>query len=169
MKSLAGPNLLVSRVIRQAENRFQLVRDAFNQGKPEGEQRHGGYLCLAAVKPIGLQFSPPIIQVRLGSPAAGKLVKYHALSIEKMDRLRRRSGDRSSWQSRDESRGQWGGAICLEDRDLIISFSGLNEAGDEAFALLLAIDCDLITPDEARKISVISSNNFFWALWQLIN
>jgi len=74
----------------------------------------------------------------------------------------------SSWQTREQKTGKYGGAVLfntIEDVDRpscdIISFSGLNEHTDEALSLTLGHYLGWGTPDNVLKIIAISDNKVF--------
>ena len=84
---------------------------------------------------------------------------------EKAGRLRLHVDDKSSYQSRNEAKQEWGGAIRAGTN--IISFSGFMEPEDEAIALIIAVFVGLITIDEAEEIAGLSGNTIFADLEKL--
>lgn len=73
----------------------------------------------------------------------------------------------SSWQSRNPSNNELGGAIVAGD--LIVSFSGFSEFSDEAVAVRLAIGLGWINFTRAFEIIFKSKNDLFAPLFDLLN
>jgi len=114
-------------IISAANTAVNMIIKTF--GQDEGwERRGGGYFCLAD----GVTGFPLLI-FPIGIMPEEKVVKYLAFCQEKAKRLAKHSDHMSSWESRNPDENQWGGAIKIED--LIYSFSGLPELGDEAAML----------------------------------
>ena len=125
--------------------------------RPESKS---GYLTIKDKKDGRL-----ILQAQIGDCPEKKHVKYRTLSLEKADRLLENLESKkhlSSWQSKDESKDKYGGAIATHE--LILSFSGLPELADEAVVLITALSFGWATEDEATKIAKISKNPFFGGL-----
>lgn len=100
-------------------------------GNREGwEGKKGGYFCVAD----GLSGTPLLVAL-VGEIPLEKVEKYMEFAQEKARRLSFHIGHVSSWESRDPDHDQWGGAIRIED--MIFSFSGLPELGDEVLMLLV--------------------------------
>ncbi|GEM_PF-1678999 len=97
--------------------------------------RTGGYFCVAYAY-SGL----PILIAEIGNPPADKVERYLTFAQEKAKRLAENPDHKSSWQSRDETKDQWGGAIRAGR--YILSFSGFPELVDEAVMLLTALKWD---------------------------
>jgi len=92
-----------------------------------------------------------------------KAQTYLDTALEKARRLRAqlKYGDVSSWQSRDEENGRWGGAIVTESEIReIYSGSALPQLGDEALELLLAIGQRRMGVKRALEIAAISDNPY---------
>lgn len=96
----------------------------------------------------------------IGEVPAKKVTKYRNLSREKADRLTANPDHISSWQSRDPEEKKYGGAILVGD--LILSFSGLTEHGDETVMLLTAMKIleGRFDPRRLYEIAEISNNPF---------
>ena len=126
------------------------------------EDRQWGYLTITSAADARILY---VFQV--GECPLEKAEKYFRLSQEKARRLFNQigAGGKSSWQSRNEKNGQWGGAICAEN--VIVSFSGLPELADEAVSLMTAVLCGWLAIERAREIAAISNNKFLEQLLQL--
>jgi hypothetical protein len=110
-----------------------------------------------------------LLAFQVGNCPSEKVQKYHSLSNEKALRLRSFSieGHVSSWQSRDECAGHWGGAILAGN--VIFSFSGLpEELADEAVMLIAAVWCGFMTAGQAIATAKISGNSYFTQLNDLL-
>lgn len=115
--------------------------------------RRGGYLCIASDS--GVIYAT----ARYGEIASGeKAQRYIKLSQEKALRLAIHPEHVSSWQSRDKTADQSGGAIRVGH--LIYSFSGLPELWDEACMIALAKAVPMANVDVSywKSISDASSN-----------
>jgi hypothetical protein len=108
-----------------------------------------------------------LLVVRIGDFPHQKANKYLRLSLEKGERLyhHQAQGHVSSYQSRDEAKGRYGGAIIANG--LIVSFSGLPEKMDELAVLALAKFLRWITNDQANEIAKIS-NNSSWPMLKFL-
>jgi hypothetical protein len=122
----------------------------------ERNGREGGYLTIKNIQ------SGMIEAIYLiGCIQKGKEEKYLTLSQEKANRLFRvrMSGgnDRTSWESRNEEKMEYGGAIFFPawDEEYILSFSGLPELGDEA---CMFITQALISSKSAETIELEASS-----------
>lgn len=102
------------------------------RGDPLWAGRSGGYFCIADGK-TGL----PVFVAIIGDIPVENAARYWGLCQEKATRLAGYPNHCSSWQSRNPEAMQYAGAIRV--RNLIFSFSGLSEAGDEAAMLLVAV------------------------------
>ena len=107
----------------------------------------------------------------IGEVLPEKLLKYLSLCQEKARRLWGNPDHVSSWESRNEEKGQWGGAIRYGS--LILSLSGFPELGDEAIMLksaqrsTLALSEFIRMPrDTNAHLNVIAqtSQNPFWSV-----
>lgn len=124
----------------------------------EVNPRHQGvHICLRSYyEPADW---PPLLVARFGEfPDHDRIVQTHAFSQEKAARLVNYSSI-SSYQTRDEKKNQYGGAIRAGDR--AISSSGFPEDRDEALDLSIALQLDWCTTDQAIDIAEISKNEFF--------
>lgn len=98
-----------------------------------------------------------------------KMSRYRIVSLEKVIRLAKNSGgakgDVSSFQSRNLSQNEYGGAILViveiegEIFYLIFSFSGLPEKGDEALCLLVASKLPWPTKNWVKLAIIETSDN----------
>jgi len=110
------------------------------------------------------------LTVIIGEVPSNKMEKYAELSGEKAERLFRTFNElkhQSSWESRDPDNGKWGGAITAAD--LIISFSGLTEAGDEAVCLDIAYKLNWSNYNEITKIAENNNNPLFDPMHDKLN
>ena len=126
-------------------------------------EKNSGYCTI-----ISVADGRVLLSFQVGHCPREKFEKYYSFSHEKAQRLRKFvfDGHVSSWQSRDESAGQWGGAISAGS--VIFSFSGLPELADEAIMLMAAVTCNFMSPETAIEIARISGNKFFTDLDQLL-
>jgi hypothetical protein len=92
------------------------------------KDRTGGYFCLADLRGMPLLIAP------IGTMSREKAEKYLQLCQEKARRLSASRGHISSWESRVPDEEKYGGAITIAD--VILSFSGLPEKGDEAVMMV---------------------------------
>ncbi len=118
--------------------------------------REGGYITIKNAQ------SGMIEAIYLiGSIQKGKEEKYLTLSQEKANRLFRirmaGGNDSTSWQSRNEEKMEYGGAIFFEvwNEEYILSFSGLPELGDEACMFITQI---LISSESTEMIELVASS-----------
>jgi hypothetical protein len=126
-----------------------LLGEARQHMNGDDRVREGGWFCLLDVRqPPGWMVR---VHERIGQLQTDKEAKYREFSLEKATRLASHPEHTTSRESRDEAAAQYGGAIHAHG--YILSFSGLPEVWDEAIMLQAAILCDLLTPDEARRIS----------------
>jgi hypothetical protein len=120
--------------------------------------RKGGFLCIFNNRDGELWAGPEAI----GFPAKEEIKQYKLFSKEKGERLfknLRSTLTYSSFQSRDESKNKFGGAILANN--LIVSFSGVTELGDEAICLVLALYFGWMTELNAEIIAHLSNNQCF--------
>jgi hypothetical protein len=122
--------------------------------EPGWTGREGGYFCLADGR-TGF----PYAIVLIGSVPEEKSAKYLALCQEKALRLVSNPQHVSSWESRDPENGKWGGAVRVDN--LIYSFSGFPELGDEATMLATAAAWRPCTRAEIYQI-IARSDNPYW-------
>jgi hypothetical protein len=124
--------------------------------------RQGGAFCLADAR-TGLFHGVAL----LGLVAPDKVAKYLEFCQEKAQRLARELRHSSSWESRDPGLRQWGGAIRCGQ--IILSFSGLPELGDEALMLKVAMEIQHMgkafgltgVPSDLDFIAYLSVNPFW--------
>ena len=121
-------------------------------GRSDWQGRTGGYFCLANAE-TGL----PLLVLPLGQVPLEKAEKYLRLCQEKAKRLAEHLEHLSSWESRNPDKEQWGGAVRVGN--LIFSFSGLPEMGDEAVMLAVAGSHYVGTKDVSETLSTIASRS----------
>lgn len=106
-----------------AQKSIGLVAEKF------GEGRKGGSLYVVTEEGV------PILQALIGEPEEGKAREYVHLSYEKAYRLLKYPEHVSSFQSRNDTKRQYPGAV--RGSGLIASFSGLPWKVDEGFVVAL--------------------------------
>jgi hypothetical protein len=132
--------------ISQAVEKYvRLAQPHFDE---ENRWRTGGYFCL-----WDTGHRAPFLVTLIGDPTDEKMMKYYVYSMEKADRLRSNvtQGHRTSFQSRDENKKWFGGAISTPR--MILSFSGFQEMWDEAVMLATAVNLRLISRSDAAGIA----------------
>jgi hypothetical protein len=151
----------VEEIIREGTLEEEIKRqiDFCNLHLNKDRQRHGGFLYIYGLpeKAKALVAEP----IMIGRPTAGKVDKCKDLTLEKATRLLAHPDHLSSWQSRSEARGEYGGAIRYqdgEDAGVIFSFSGLDEQANEAVLVNSLLKLEIITTRKAGKIRDISHN-----------
>ena len=123
----------------------------------EKPAKEGGYFTI-----FDMELGLPVIISSAGNYHPRMANIYLSFSQEKAVRLSCNSDHLSSWESRDVESSCYGGAILVgENRDYIISFSGLPELADEALMLALALRLLWITPEKALEIAKRSQNHYF--------
>ena len=127
MGSVTCDAVKMSKLLRNCQVVLESMLKEFGSREDWGG-RKGGYFCVAD----GLSGSP-LLAGLVGEIPLEKVEKYMEFAQEKARRLSFQIGHVSSWESRDPSHDQWGGAIRIES--LIFSFSGLPELADEALML----------------------------------
>ena len=122
----------------------------------------GGYFGLFPKARFRRIASPTVFQA-IGRINPGKRNLAKKRAQEKPRRLNAHPNHVSSYQSRNEKRDRWGGAIAT--RNCYLSFSGLPELCDEALVLIVGRKLGLLTDKQARRIAGISKNGLFvsWA------
>lgn len=136
--------------------------ELFTSLLPETEESRGGCFCLlGSVNPRA-----PLLIATFGTQIPERRERSFLFCQEKAARLlsRASAGDVSSWQSRDEKMGRYGGAVLY--RGTAFSFSGLPEQADEAVMLHVLRDAEnwgMPRPQESylRQIAQISGNMSF--------
>ena len=124
-----------------------------------GEEKHGGYFTI-----FDSFLRAPLLTAMIGLMPSEKFEKYREYSLEKATRLSHAPFDhKSSWQSRNPDKEQWGGAVYAE-HGFIFSFSGLPEIADEALVLAIASNMGFMTHDEATRIAMKSKNGYYIVL-----
>lgn len=146
------------RILALAEKYLAIIlRLPLITGSAEDSWRKGGYLCLAS-----LDSGVPLLARKVGdlnTTPAEKRLKYLDLSQEKSKRLAFSPGYFSSYQTRNPTRDQWGGAI--RTLYFILSFSGLPELADEALCILIAEELGVIPASWVSAIIRESRNAYY--------
>jgi hypothetical protein len=135
------PGFELEKIISSTKESIEKLTQMF-----EEEKKNYGFLTI--MDKDGYLLLPP---TEIGNVPLEKREKYSSYSLEKAKRLQSNIKRHfTSYESRDPENGKWGGAISVNN-NLIFSFSGLTEHGDEAIMLRLA-----------KKVKV--SNHFFSSL-----
>lgn len=113
----------------------------------------GGYLSI-----FDRMTGQLLLECRIGKIEKDEADNYRLFSQLKAIRAMAFPEHLSSHQSRDEKKKQYGGAI--KTPELVLSFSGLPELGDEAIVLLLAYGFNWINFDQMMEIQQLSNNPF---------
>lgn len=145
----------IAALAEKCEEAVNLTIQKFQEANDNWAGGMGGYLCIADGK-NGL----PILVMLIGEVPLGKAPKYLEFCQEKAGRLAGHPNHESSWESRNEEKNRWGGAIRF--RDLILSFSGLPELGDEAAMLRAAEDVDGHKFSDIAERIAKRSKNIYW-------
>ena len=118
-----------------------------------GIKRDYGYFSVFDCNEPGGAF---MLIARIGLPPPEKNEKYLRLSQEKAQRLFSNPLHFSSYQSRDEAKDMWGGAV--REVSTILSFSGLpDELADEALMLFVAYRAGWFV--ESRVLAIAGRSN----------
>lgn len=122
----------------------------------------GGVFCIVHSEDT----DHPLLQARIGSvqPNDDKYALFAA--VEKPKRLAAHlcEGHVSSFQSKDESKKRYAGAIKIPSKPLILAFSGQPQLADEAICLAAPVFTGLMEIWEAAEIAMISDNEYFRAI-----
>lgn len=135
--------------------------EVINRGVKAEEERWGGILHISDPAVYVSIVTPSLAEVLLGrveDPA--KLLKYKRLANEKSHRLMRFPNHDSSWESRDESKRMFAGAIRAQS--FLLSFSGLPELADEALVLCVATIAEVMHHQTAARIATMSGSIRFY-------
>lgn len=111
----------ISEVLRAVQGSFEELQSKLSS---EWDGRPGGFFCLAT------ETGEPLLVALIGQIPPAKWAKYFSLSMEKARRLAIYPKHATSFESRDEEREMYGGAVRVGSA--IYSFSGLPELHDEA-------------------------------------
>lgn len=143
------------KIIKSINNALKYVLEETN------EKRGGGYFCLS-YQPLNVLIILPEL---IGEIWNGKGEKYIEYCQEKAFRLgiayvakKAHYQIVSSYEIRDPEKEQWGGSIITKDGLLVMSFSGLLEASDEAVMIISALSLGLIDETYAKTIADKSKN-----------
>lgn len=123
----------------------------------------GGYFCLQEEDYDDLAIEPMLVE----EVPNGKDNEYIAFCQEKVKRLltmHYQDGHLLSWESRNEDKKQYGGAITTKPFYLpafYFGFSGLPEMLDEAAMLLTAVRAGCMSMEKAKELAELSRNTFF--------
>jgi hypothetical protein len=135
----------------------RIVRTAISQLpkaiKLDGRGRTGGYLCVATKD--GFQMILLVGEVA----DQDAVVRYRKNCEEKALRLIFGTAGFSSWETRDESKGMYGGGVrgCC---DVVIAFSGFSEHVDEAFSATIMFRAGYLSQHQWEEIQSISQNPY---------
>ncbi len=134
------------------------------KGEPGWEGKNSGYFCVADARTGDPIFGPT--QVGVSPPE--KVSKRVRICQEKAERLAMRQDHVSSWESREPEKERWGGAVRVGD--LIFSFTGLPELGDEAVMLVAAVEHYRNREAELRAMEIVarSDNHYYKQLHETL-
>ena len=93
-----------------------------------------------------------ILTFLVGDVLHPKSQRYHDYSLEKPKRSYEK-GHATSFESRDEDLGQWGGGFYLTEKGFGVGVSGFTEEQDMVFAILVAFLSNSIDLDRALEIA----------------
>lgn len=144
---------LLSLVKPKFATEFDAILAAAKKVEPD---RTGGYLC------IGDSTGAILGVYRFGDPSAEKEHLYIRFCQEKVKRLAKMVRHKLSWQSRNKSRKQYGGAV--RHAGLIFSFSGFSELMDEAIVMKFIGCLDMPFLALADEYVLISHNTSYASL-----
>jgi len=120
----------------------------------------GGYLCIGD-NTTGV----PFLLTLIGNMPEERARACAGFAQEKNRRLGANLHHRTSWESRDEEKEQYPGAV--RGKQLLWSFSGFPSKTDEAAMLVSAIRCGDMTIEEATEIVGITGNPVFHKLREI--
>ena len=112
--------------------------------------RSSGYIAI-----VNRENNRMLLHAQIGDCPAEKAERYMKFSLEKAMRVSK-SGETSSWMTRNPDKDQYGGGISAGK--YAIGFSGLPEDRDEALVTALAYKLELIDVREAYHIGSLSGN-----------
>lgn len=136
---------LTEDILRQTTTR--IVRWISSTLNEANRWRQGGWLHVTNAE------GKLIFHEKIGTVPIEKNAKFRALSAEKALRLHEHPEHRSSWESRNPKKDQWGGAFRTVD-GWIFSFAGFSEFWDESLVLLLVYNLGL--QDEKQHLASTS-------------
>jgi len=149
-----------SSLTREQKQRACEIVELVTKELPAPDNARTGVHCKIYVTHRGAKFR--VNEFVVGTPDPEKDERYDYNSAEKALRLAGNPGDFSSWQTRNEDKKKWGGAIWgSSNLQRIYSLSGLPEHGDEASGLWMAIEFGDLLPAEALVIADYSENTLF--------
>lgn len=139
------------------------MADMLQSSAYDRKDRKGGQLLVAKVhynQASGLPDYPEILLIEsVGEVPNGDALKYTVIAEEKILRLFQHLSDGhcSSWETKDDAKGRYGGSVYSgTDTKLIVAFSGLPEAGDEA--LCMAALRDTRKTDSHQSLAIMNSH-----------
>ena len=137
---------------------YSTVKRTMSALGERADGRTGGFLCVRCD-----DREQPFLIAQIGYVAREKADRYFRLCQEKAVRLAQHPDHRLSWQSRDPSVEQYGGAVRFINRidsacSFIFSFSGLPEDGDEASMALIGPEVDFASTESLLALAAISKN-----------
>jgi hypothetical protein len=101
----------------------------------------------------------PLAKMVVGEVPSDKVADFWQLAEEEALRLLAHAteGHRLSSQSRDDGQRQYAGAV-LTQGGYVVSFSGLSQIDDEALALLIVLDANLMDAEGTNALAVLARN-----------
>lgn len=150
-----GQRALFINKLKQAA--IKAVPKVLEVGKPD-KRYTGAFVCVVEIGKDGFLLEPMLV----GEIDTEKGKKSFLLCQEKAHRLEAHlDSDVVSWQSRNPQNSEWGGAILAQDdhgRKYAIGISGLPEIMDEVAAFIIAVEAELLHPQEAIENGEISGS-----------
>lgn len=144
----------------------QVVEEFIQLPENPEPERAGGYIHVREK-----ESRKPILIAEVGYCRSELASRCFELCQEKANRLISHSseGHISSWQSRDSNNRKYGGAIVAPSdskgyvigRNLVGSFSGFTEHGDEAVMLVIWTAFHWLVISDVKRITAISQNQLF--------
>lgn len=165
-----------------AQRAAVLMQTLYGLSEYDRKDRRGGVLVL-----VPDETCTSHIALAIGIVPDTNPEKYHQIAWKKCVTLRDHKESQSSYTFRNEAEEIYGGGIRFEAKwqrgftlapfgwvgiipaysaTAYVAFSGLPEHGDEALILVLAIDMEWISEDQANAIARASSNPYFEALFK---
>lgn len=121
-------------------------------GRPDKE---GCYLCVFYFGQAGEALR---LVMRIGTVSdSAAIARYSFNCEEKCLRSLAHPDHVSSWQTRSDVAGQYGGGVNAEG-NIAIGLSGFKEHVDEALSSMVAFDAGIMSEERWRQIAAISQN-----------
>ncbi len=139
---------LANLAIEEVNRNFLFVLRCFTEewttSNPDWKDRRGGCYCLMNAKTGKI-----LLTAYVGDPPPEKMDKYARLAKEKARRLFAHPKHKTSWESRNDKKRQYPGAV--RGKKYIHSFSGLIPDGDTLISALNAQGFETLKDGSARS------------------